>query len=80
MVQPLSCSSHETNAPTPSGSDASIAYAATLRLPYGAGTGSATTDGCDGESSRCGANGTYCACSVSLSPVITGAKLALTTR
>ena len=34
------------NAPTASGSDCSIFIAEMLRMPYGSGTGSATTAGC----------------------------------
>ena len=43
--QPLSVSSQSIHAPTASGSDFSIGPIATLRMPYGSGTGRAMTEG-----------------------------------
>src|SRR3954465_7716843 len=76
--QPLSLTIHSINAPTASGSDVSIATAETLREPYGSGTGNAITAGRPFRSGRWGESGTYPACSVASSPVITGANAAFT--
>ena len=55
---PLSFTSQSTNAPTASGSEASMAMPEIFRLPYGSGTGKATRDGWPGRSSRDFASGT----------------------
>jgi hypothetical protein len=44
-TQLLRWSSQSMNAPTASGNDCSILIDEILRVPYGRGTGSATTDG-----------------------------------
>ena len=75
--QLLSLTIHSTSAPVASGNESSIDHAEMLRVPYGRGTGSATTAGCPFDAERKGASGTYAAWSVTESPVITGANAAL---
>jgi len=73
VAQPLLTVSHSTKAPTMSGSDDSIAFADALSGPrraYGLGTGSATIAGCESSAARDGDSGTYSACRVASSPVI----------
>ena len=78
--QPLWLMIHSTIAPTAEGSDLSIATPDTYRVAYGDGTGSARQLRADRAAPRgFGASSGACgACSVSSSPVITGANAAFT--